>query len=41
MQLKEYDQYTFIVDKEKQLFHCFGCGIGGDAITFKEEIKKK
>jgi len=32
---------SFTVDKEKQLFHCFGCGIGGDVITFKNEIKNK
>lgn len=24
----------FTVDKEKQLFHCFGCGDGGDLFTF-------
>jgi len=32
---------SFTVDEEKQLFHCFGCGIGGDVITFKEEMKKR
>jgi len=24
---------SFTVDEEKQLFHCFGCGIGGDIFT--------
>jgi DNA primase len=31
---------SFTADKQKQLFHCFGCGIGGDVITFLREIKK-
>lgn len=39
---------SFTVDEEKQLFHCFGCGIGGDLfslvmekenLTFPEAIK--
>jgi DNA primase len=25
---------SFMVSPEKQLFHCFGCGIGGNAFTF-------
>ncbi len=25
---------SFIVNLERQIFHCFGCGEGGDAITF-------
>jgi DNA primase len=24
---------SFTVDSEKQLFHCFGCGVGGDVFT--------
>ncbi|MGE5559410.1 MAG: DNA primase [Bacillota bacterium] len=30
---------SFHVDPEKQLFHCFGCGIGGDIISFLEKIE--
>ncbi|MGB9893202.1 MAG: DNA primase [Candidatus Saccharicenans sp.] len=39
---------SFTVDEEKQLFHCFGCGIGGDLfslvmekenLTFPEAVK--
>lgn len=29
---------SFIVNEEKQLFYCFGCQKGGDAITFLQEI---
>ena len=25
---------SFMVNEEKQIFHCFGCGEGGDAFTF-------
>lgn len=25
---------SFTVSEEKQFFHCFGCGVGGDAVTF-------
>jgi DNA primase len=25
---------SFMVNQEKQIFHCFGCGEGGDVITF-------
>ena len=25
---------SFTVSDEKQIFHCFGCGAGGDGITF-------
>ena len=25
---------SFVVNPDKQIFHCFGCGVGGNAITF-------
>jgi DNA primase len=28
---------SFTVDSEKQLFHCFGCGVGGDVFTLLME----
>jgi DNA primase len=28
---------SFTVDAEKQLFHCFGCGVGGDVFTLVME----
>lgn len=31
---------SFIVSLEKQIFHCFGCGIGGNAITFIMQYEK-
>jgi DNA primase len=31
---------SFVVDAEKQLFHCFGCGIGGNIFTFITQIEK-
>lgn len=30
---------SFKVDPEKQVFHCFGCGEGGDVITFIKQYK--
>lgn len=30
---------SFHVDPQKGFFHCFGCGAGGDAITFLMKIK--
>lgn len=31
---------SFHVDPEKQLFHCFGCGIGGNVITYIMKIER-
>lgn len=31
---------SFVVDPAKNIFHCFGCGAGGDSITFIMEIEK-
>jgi DNA primase len=33
------DKPSFTVDREKQLFHCFGCGVGGDVFTLIMEKK--
>jgi len=31
---------SFFVNPEKQIFHCFGCGIGGNVFTFLKNIEK-
>ncbi len=31
---------SFTVSREKQLYHCFGCGVGGNVITFIMEMEK-
>ncbi len=30
---------SFVVSEQKQIFHCFGCGVGGNAITFVMKIE--
>ncbi|NTV41072.1 MAG: DNA primase [Candidatus Moranbacteria bacterium] len=30
---------SFMVNEEKQIFHCFGCSKGGDVFTFVQEIE--
>lgn len=30
---------SFSVSQEKQIFHCFGCGAGGNAITFVMDME--
>ena len=31
---------SFSVNVEKQIFHCFGCGVGGNVFTFLRDIEK-
>ena len=30
---------SFSVSPDKQIFHCFGCGVGGNVITFVSKIE--
>src|SRR5574344_411154 len=30
---------SFSVSPDKQIFHCFGCGVGGDVISFISKIE--
>jgi DNA primase len=30
---------SFMVSSDKQIFHCFGCGKGGDVVSFVQEIE--
>ena len=31
---------SFVVSPAKQIYHCFGCGVGGDSINFLMEYEK-
>ncbi|MBI1562110.1 DNA primase [Helicobacter pylori] len=31
---------SFMVSTEKNMYHCFGCGVSGDALKFLQEYKK-
>ncbi|MFH0794013.1 MAG: CHC2 zinc finger domain-containing protein, partial [bacterium] len=31
---------SFMVSREKQLFHCYGCGVGGDVISFVQKQER-
>lgn len=31
---------SFVISPSKQIYHCFGCGVGGDAIKFVQEYEK-
>lgn len=34
------DTPSFVVSPVKQIYHCFGCGVGGDSISFLMEYEK-
>ncbi len=34
------DTPSFVVSPAKQIYHCFGCGVGGDSIKFMMEYEK-
>ena len=31
---------SFVISPAKQIYHCFGCGVGGDTIKFVQEYEK-
>lgn len=31
---------SFVVSPDKQIFHCFGCGVGGNAVSFLMQYEK-
>src|SRR3990167_6930916 len=32
---------SFVVNPDKQIFHCFGCGVGGNVFSFLMKFEKK
>ena len=31
---------SFVVSSDKQIFHCFGCGVGGNVVSFLMQYEK-
>ncbi|MDE6275106.1 MAG: DNA primase, partial [Clostridia bacterium] len=30
---------SFCINEQRQTYHCFGCGVGGDSISFVQELE--